>query len=48
MGLLSKRDTGFPKAGVTGRRVFASHFPSDEVQDETFSEDPRRGTGFGN
>jgi len=32
--LLSKQDFGFRKAGVLGCRVFASHFPGDEVQDE--------------
>jgi hypothetical protein len=33
-GLLSEQGFGFRKAHVVGCRVFASHFPSDEVQDE--------------
>ena len=32
--LLSEQSFGFRKAHVVGRRVFASHFRSDEVQDE--------------
>ena len=32
--LLSEQDFGFRKANVVECRVFASHFPSDEVQNE--------------
>ena len=33
--LLPEHGFGFRKANVVGCCVFASHFPSDEVQDET-------------
>jgi len=46
--LLSEQGFGFWKANVVKSRVFASHFPSDEVQNEaeirgsTFWDRPRR------
>ena len=45
--LLPEQGFGFSKADVVGCRVFASHFPSDEVQGEktevreSISEQPR-------